>query len=349
MRLSHLLRSLAFAAGVLALTLPAAALHAENRLTLTGAGASFPSPLYQRWFRDYFRAHPEVQVDYQALGSGAGIANFIEGRLDFAGSDLRLTPEDVARVEGGVVQIPMTAGAVVMAYNLPGVEGLRLSREALAGIFLGKVERWDHPLIRASNEGVELPSAPITVVTRVDSSGTSFIVTRHLSAISPELAEAVGVSMSPEWPGILKERGALIRGRGNGGVAAYIKSVPGAVGYVQYTYAQHTNMQMASLQNQAGEFVPASSEAFDAAVASFRAELDPTDLADPRAAGAYPILTLSWLIARRAYDDPRKAEVLRDVIRYCLTDGQEVAALLGYIPLTEAAVRAIMERVERIE
>jgi phosphate transport system substrate-binding protein len=227
-------------------------LMAGQVVKLTGAGASFPAPLYQRWFRDYFLAHTNVHVDYQAIGSGGGIANFIEGRLDFAGSDLPMTVAQADRVEGGGVQIPMTAGAVVMVYNLPGVDGLKLPREAVAGIFLGKVERWNDPIIRAANAGVELPDRPITVVARAGSSGTTYVTTRHLSAISEEFAKTVGVTMTPVWPKILKERGALIRGQGNGGVAAYIKAVPGSIGYVQYAYGHLTNMQMASLQNQAG-------------------------------------------------------------------------------------------------
>jgi phosphate transport system substrate-binding protein len=322
---------------------------AADVIKLSGAGASFPAPLYQRWARDYFLAHPDVRVDYQAIGSGGGIENFIGGRLDFAGSDLPLTEEGAAQVEGGIVQLPMAAGAVVMTYNLPGIEGLRLSREAIAAIFLGKIAAWNDPLIAGANPGVTLPDTPVIVVARADASGTTFVATRHLSAISAEFAETVGATMAPVWPQALKDRGALIRGKGNGGVAAYVKAVPGAIGYVQYAYAYLTDMQMASLQNQAGDYVAARSESFGAAVKSFREELDLTEVADPRGPGAYPILTLSWLIARRDYDDDRKAMALKDVIRYALTEGQQVAGLLGYIPLSEQSVRLLLQQVDLID
>lgn len=321
---------------------------AADVIRLTGAGASFPAPIYQRWFRDYYRDHPNVHVDYQEIGSGAGVQNLIQGRVDFAGSDQPVTDAEAAAIDGGVVQLPMTAGAVVMAYNLPGIDGLRLTREAIAAIFLGRVARWNAPLIAASNPGVEMPDLAITVVARADSSGTSYVATRHLSAISEELASTVGTTMTPVWPKQLKERGALLRGQGNGGAAAYIRAVPGAIGYVQYAYAYLTDMQMASLQNQSGAFVPPRSESFRAAVASFRADLDPSQIADPRGAGSYPILTLSWLIARKDLEE-QKAEVLADVLRYGLTDGQQVAERLGYIPLSTESVQRILQKVAELD
>jgi phosphate transport system substrate-binding protein len=336
------------AAAVLVLASLCSSPMAADAIRLTGAGASFPAPLYQRWFRDYFLAHPEVRVDYQAIGSGGGVANFVEGRLDFAGSDLPLTAAEAEKVAGGVVQLPIAAGAVVVVYNLEGIDGLRLSREAVAGIFLGQVGRWNDPLIRAANPEIALPDAPITLVARADSSGTTYVLTRHLGAVSEEFADTVGVTMTPVWPETLKGRGALIRGQGNGGVAAYVKAVPGAIGYVQYSYGHLTNMQMASLQNQAGEFVAPRSESFAAAVQSFRAELDLSHVADPRGPGSYPILTLSWLIARKDYPDA-KAEALRDVVRYALTEGQKVADLLGYIPLTQQAIGLLLQQVDFIE
>jgi phosphate transport system substrate-binding protein len=218
----------------------------------------------------------------------------------------------------------------------------------VAGIFLGEVTHWNDPLIRVTNPGIELPQMPITLVARADSSGTSYVMTWHLSAISDEFAKAVGVTMTPVWPKVLKSRGALIRGQGNGGVAAYVKAVPGSIGYVRYAYGHLTNMQMACLQKQAGEFVAPRGESFAAAVESFRKELDLTHVADPRGPGSYPILTLSWLIARKDYEG-EKAEVLKDVIRYALTEGQKVADLLGYIPLTEQAVRLLLQQVEFVE
>ena len=341
-------RWLSFALAALAMTaLPHASFAAET-IKIVGAGASFPAPLYLRWFRDYYLAHPNVQIDYQAIGSGGGIANLINGTIDFAGSDLPMTAEDAARIPGGIVQIPLTAGAIVIAYNLPGVDGLKLSREAIAGIFLGKIARWNDPLIVANNPGATLPDLPIFVVARGDASGTSFVTARHLDAISEEFENTVGVEMNPAWPKALKERGALIRGLGNGGVAAYIQAIPGSIGYLQYSYAQLTNMQMAQLQNRAGEFVAPNGESFRAAIESFRADLDLSEVADPKGDGSYPILSLSWLVVRKDQPDD-KAEVMKDVIRYALTDGQQVADLLGYIPLTDDAVKIIREKVETIQ
>ncbi len=316
MPLIRIFPSLTYAVCVLMLSSLCSPLMATDNIKLTGAGASFPSPLYQRWFRDYYLAHPNVRVDYQAIGSGAGVNNFIDGRLDFAESDLPLTDEQAVKVEGGIMQLPMTAGAAVLAYHLPGIDNLRLSRAAVTGIFLGKVSRWNDPIISAANTGVKLQDLAITLVARADSSGTTYVMTRHLSAISEEFARTVGITMTPAWPERLKERGALIRGQGNGGVAAYVKAVPGAIGYVQYAYAHLTDIPVASLQNQAGEFVPPSSESFRAAVESFKAKLDNPNVADPRGPESYPILTLSWLIARKDYSD-EKAEALKDVIRYC--------------------------------
>ncbi|CRI67274.1 Phosphate ABC transporter, periplasmic phosphate-binding protein [Thiocapsa sp. KS1] len=316
---------------------------ASDVITITGAGASFPAPLYQRWFRDYFLAHPNVQVDYQAIGSGPGVNSFIGGRLDFAGSDQPLTGELAERAGANVVQLPMTAGAVVITYNLPGIDDLKLSRDALAGIFLGQVVRWNDPLIRAANPGVELPDLPIVVVARVDASGTSLVMTRHLSAISEAFAKQVGESMSPDWPAPLQERGGLIRGNGNGGVATFVQATVGAIGYVQYAYAHLPNMQMASVENREGEFVSAGSDSFRAAVESFRAKLDPSQLTDPEGAGAYPILALSWLVTRPGGDDA-KSQAMRDVLRYALTDGQAEASKLGYIPLSEEAAALILKQ-----
>lgn len=328
---------------ILALALLAPAVPASDLIRINGAGASFPAPLYLRWFRDYYQAHPNVLVDYQAIGSGAGIANLIQGRFDFAGSDEPLTETTVEQLGEEWAQIPMVAGAIVMAYHLPGIDELKLSREALAAIFLGEATRWNDPLISAANPGVALPDLPIVVVARVDSSGTSLLVTRHLSAISETFADHVGSALKPVWPKVLQDRGGLIRGNGNGGVARLVQAVPGAIGYVQYAYAHLSGIPMASLQNETGAFVPPNETSFQATLASFRAELDLSDLADPKGTESYPILALSWLIVPRPADDA-KGQALRQVLRYALTEGQKDAAPLGYIPLSPAAVEQIMER-----
>ena len=317
-------------------------LMAKDVIKLTGAGASFPAPLYLRWFRDYYLAHPDSQVDYQAIGSGAGINNFIDRRIDFAGSDLPMKPEEIDQVKGGVIQIPITAGAIVLGFNIPGIENLRLSRDALAGIFLGTIARWNDPRIASTNPDLELPDLHITVVTRADSSGTSHVMSRHLAAISKQFADTVGIAMSPNWPEALKKRGALIKGHGNGGVAAMVQAIPGAIGYMQYSYAYVTHLPIASVENQHGEYVAPASESFRAAVEALRAEMDKDLIHDPPGAGSYPILSLSWLIVHKTYQDEAKYAAMKDVIQYCLTEGQNISDKLGYIPLTEEAVDRIM-------
>lgn len=340
MTLSPLIRSLSIAVVAAIMTTLGSASLAADQVKIVGAGASFPAPIYLRWVRDYYLAHPDVRIDYQAIGSGGGIANLINGMLDFAGSDVPMKPEDAAKVPGGVVQLPMTAGAVVIAYNLPGIDDLRLSREAVSGIFMGRIAQWSDPLIAAANPGVELPDQPIVVVARGDASGTSFVTTRQLGAMSHDFAENVGVGMNPDWPKALKERGALVRGLGNGGVAAYIRAIPGSIGYLQYAYAHLGRMQMAQLQDRAGELVPPRGE-------SFRADLDLSAVSAPKGDGSYPFLSLSWMILRKDYPD-EKAAVIKDFLRYALTDGQRVAEPLGYIPLPDSAVKAILEKTQQI-
>lgn len=324
---------------------PSAAPAAET-VRLVGGGASFPAPLYQRWFRDYYLAHPGVQVDYQALGSGAGVTNLLAGRFDFAGSDVRLDADALGEVEGSLIQIPMTAGAVVLAYHVPGVEDLRLSRDALAGIFLGTVSRWNDPSIAATNDGADLPDLAITVVARAETSGTSHAFTRHLSAVSPDFAERVGVTADPAWPQALTERGALVRAQGSGGAAAFVKSIPGAIGYLPYAYAHFSDLPIAALQNREGKLVAADAKSFAAAVAALKAEMDPAQVADPGGEESYPILAVSWLLIPRALQDPAKGQALGDLVRYCLTEGQKLSGTLGYIPFSEATVARLLERLE---
>ncbi|MCP5197117.1 MAG: phosphate ABC transporter substrate-binding protein PstS [Gammaproteobacteria bacterium] len=325
--------------------LPLVAIAADV-IRVNGAGASFPAPLYQRWFRDYYLAHPEVMVDYQAIGSGAGMTNLLKKRLDFAGSDLAMSEQEMVETDVPVVQIPMTAGAVVLIYHLEGIDRLRLSREAVAGIFLGTVTHWNDPLIAAANPGVMLPKNPIALVTRADSSGTTFVMTRHLSAISQNFSEQVGVTMTPQWPDALKKRGALLRANGNGGVTALVRAIPGSVGYTQYAYAYHSDISMAMLQNKDGQFVAPNDESFKAAVQSFREEMNPKNLPDPQGAGSYPILTLSWLVVRKDIDDEVTRKALREVIEYGLTEGQTISAKLGYIPLNKEAIKLILEHAQ---
>ncbi|HCS90816.1 MAG TPA: phosphate ABC transporter substrate-binding protein PstS [Chromatiaceae bacterium] len=305
--------------------------NSTNRapIKLIGDGASFPAPLYLRWFRDYYKLHPTIRVDYQSTSSAGGIKDLIGGRVDFAGSDVRLDKQQQAQVPGGVRQVPMTAGAIVLVYHLDGIADLNLSRASVIGILTGRIQRWNDAPIVADNPDVALPDDPITLVVRGDGSGTTFHLTQHLSQASSEFAQTIGVTMSPNWPNSLKQRGALIRGKGNDGVAAFVRAIPGSIGYVQYAYGYLTGMSMAALQNRAGNLVAPGRASFEAALDAITT--DPNAIADPDGDGSYPIIAVSWLLFRNQADDPAKRQALLDVIDYALGPGQQVSEQLGYI------------------
>jgi len=313
-----------------------------NAVRLQGAGASFPAPLYLKWFKSYGAAHPNVQIDYQSIGSGNGVKNFMDKTVDFAASDAAMKPEDMAKVPDGVQLLPMTAGSIVLAYNLPDVKELKLTRDAYVGIFDGKITKWNDPRITKDNPGEKLPDQPINVVVRADGSGTTFVFTKHLSAISDEFAKTVGVNTQPNWP-------VGTKSKGNEGVTASIMTTPGSIGYVEYGYAHSQNLHAAMLQNKVGNFVSATTDSAKAALAS--TEL-PSDLiawvSDPTASDAYPIVTYTWMILYKKYPDKDKLDALKGVVMYGLTDGQKESEALGYVPLpsnvvdkAKAAVQAL--------
>jgi phosphate transport system substrate-binding protein len=316
---------------------------ANGAITLQGTGATFPAPLYQKWFTEYNKTHPDVQINYQALGSGAGIKQFQQHLVDFGASDAAMTDEEMAAVKDGVVLLPMTAGAIVLAYNLPdGPSELKLSREAYVGIFLGKITRWDDPAVAKSNPGAKLPPTKITVVVRSDGSGTTFVFTSHLSAISYAWKSGPGAGKSVNFP-------AAVAGKGNAGVTALIKETPGAIGYVEYGYAVQTKMPMASLENKSGQYVKASLTSGKDALASVQL---PANLrawiTDPAGAQAYPIVTYTWLLCYKKYKDPQTAATLKSVIEYGLTTGQTFSVDLGYIPLPPNVVSAVNQALAEI-
>ncbi|MHB8202134.1 MAG: phosphate ABC transporter substrate-binding protein PstS [Desulfomonilaceae bacterium] len=310
---------------------------------LTGAGATFPAPLYSKWFKDYHGLHQNVQVDYQSVGSGSGIKNFINKTVDFGASDAAMTPEEIAKVDVGAQLLPMTAGSIVLSYNLKGVPELKLSREAYAGIFLGKVKKWNDPLIAKANPGVKLPDSPIHVVVRADGSGTSFVFTKHLSAISPEWAKNPGFGTMPNWP-------VGTRSKGNEGVTASITTTPGAIGYLEYGYAKGQNLPMVELENKAGKFIKPTNESAQAALAAV--ELPENLIAwlpDPQGEKSYPIVTYTWLLCYKQYSDPKKVEALKSVIEYGLTVGQKSSEQLGYVPLPQNVVSKVRAALNNIQ
>jgi len=315
-------------------------------LRIIGSGASFPFPLYATWFKDFSKKTPGATVDYQAKGSGAGIQDLTNKTVDFAASDAAMTPAEIAKVADGVVLLPMTAGEIVLAYNIPGAEkGLKLPRDVYPDIFLGNITRWNDPRLVAANPDIKLPDLPITVVRRSDSSGTTFVFTKHLSAISPAFAEKVGTGTNVQWP----QSDKIVAAPKNDGVTATIKQTPGSIGYIEYGYAKLTKANVAILQNKAGKFVPAGSEGGAIALASAKM---PDDLiawvSDPEAAEAYPIVSFTWMLFNQK-QDPAKAEILRKLVAYGLTDGQKMADAMGYIPLPPSVAEKVLAASAKIQ
>ena len=320
---------------------------------LNGSGASFPFPIYSKWFKDFSAENEEVRVDYQAKGSGAGIQDLINGTVDFAASDAAMNEEEMAKVEQGVVLLPLTAGQVVLAYNLDGVEELRLPRDVYPRIFTGDITKWNDEAIAAANPDVELPDADITVVVRSDSSGTTYVFSGHLSAIDESFSEQIGQAKSPQWP----QTQSFVKAPKNDGITATIKQTPGAIGYIEYGYAKLTDAPTALLENASGNFVAPSAESGSAALESAEfsggtlPDSDVPDLVawvwDPQGEESYPIVTFTWLLAYAEQDDD-KAEALRDLVEYALDEGQQSADELGYIPLPEPVREKVRAAVEDI-
>jgi phosphate transport system substrate-binding protein len=304
---------------------------------LQGSGASFPAPLYNKWFKLYYEAHPDVRVDYQSVGSGAGVKAVQDKTVDFGASDAAMSTEEIAKVDVGVQLLPMTAGSIVLAYNLDGVDGLKLSRDAYAGIFLGKVTKWNDPGISSTNPGLKLPDLNINVVVRADSSGTSFVFSKHLSAISGDFAKNPGTDKMPNWT-------VGTKSKGNEGVSESISTTPGSIGYLEYGFAKNIKMKMAWLQNKAGKYVEPTAASGKAAMAA--GGKMPANLVmwnpDPVGDEVYPIVTYTWIMIYKKYADPKKSAALKQVLTYCLTDGQKESEALGYIPLPSDVVEAAM-------
>lgn len=315
-------------------------------LTITGAGATFPAPLYQNWFVLLNRLVPLLQVNYQSVGSGAGIEQFTAGNVDFGASDIAMSDEQIGAVSRGVLLLPVTAGSIVYAYNLPGVEGLKLSRETYVDITLGRITRWNDPKIIADNPGLTLPDTAITFVHRSDGSGTTGVLTKHLSDISEEWSKVVGQGTAVQWGPL---GGRFLGGRGNEGVTATIMQNQGAIGYVEYGFAKKNNISMVSLQNKEGQFITPSEEAGTNALANVELpENLRAFITDPPGENSYPIVTYSWILAYAKYDDPNKAIAMEAIIQYALTYGQDVASDLGYIPLPKNVIETVAKVADQI-
>lgn len=291
-------------------------------VTLNGAGATFPKPLYDRYF-DAFKKETGIQVNYEGIGSGGGIKQYIADTVDFAGSDAYPKLEESSQMKKGLVTVPTAGGAVAVVYNLPGVTNLKLSRSVLPAIFLGEIRSWNDPKIAKDNPGAKLPNRPIRLAVRSDGSGTTNIFTRHLAAISPEFKSKISPGTTPTW------LANPLTGKGNPGVAAIVQQTEGAIGYVESAYAEQNKLTTAQLQNKAGQFVsPTLAEANKALTAiKFTPEFNVTGAEDP--AQGYPIVGTTWLLIKTQYD-PQKADAVKKMVTWILTKGQEINKELGY-------------------
>lgn len=312
----------------------------SGTVTLVGAGATFPFPLYARWFNAYGQEHP-VRINYQSLGSGAGIRQFTEGTVDFGASDAPMSDEEIARIPEGVLNLPTVLGAVVLTYNLPELQQpLQLDGSTIAEIFLGNITRWNDARIQQLNPGVTLPDRAILPVHRSDGSGTTYVFTDYLSSVSPVWRERVGTGTAVRWP-------TGLGGKGNEGVTGQVRQTEGSIGYVEQVYARQNNLPMASVRNRSGRFVAPSLEATTAAAAGIEQRVEQqgdfrVSIVDPAGADAYPIASWTYLLLRRHMPDCTKARALAGVIEWVLTRGDDHARELYYAPLPESVQQDVL-------
>jgi len=312
--------------------------------TLNGAGATFPYPMYSKWFSEYHKLHPDIQINYQSIGSGGGIRQVINGTVDFGASDGPMTDDMLKEAKTKILHMPTVLGADVPAYNIPGVSAeLKFTPEALAGIFLGKITKWNDKAITGANPGVNLPDKDIIVVHRSDGSGTTYIWTDYLSKISPEWQSEAGTGTSVKWP-----RG--LGGKGNEGVAGSIRQLQGSIGYVELIYAVQNSITYGSVKNAAGNFVKASLESVTAAAAS--APKMPADfrvsITNAPGKDAYPISSFTWLLIPAQSKDAAHGKILADFLNWMVTDGQKMTAALSYAPLPEGVVQKEKEAIKQV-
>ncbi|MBI3790471.1 MAG: phosphate ABC transporter substrate-binding protein PstS [Gemmatimonadetes bacterium] len=307
---------------------------------LTGAGATFPYPLYSRWFADY-AARTGVRINYQSIGSGGGIRQLLERTVDFGASEAPATDEELARAKGGaVLQLPLVAGAVAIVYNLPGItEPLKLTGDLVADLFLGKVARWNDARVQALNPGVALPDQPVLVVFRADPSGSGYVLGDYLSHVSPAWKAGPGTHKELAWP-------VGLGAKGNEGLAGQLKLTPYAIGFVEFAYARQNGLSVAALRNKAGQFVLPSRAGIAAALAPVAARGGASDdfrisIVDGDAPAAYPICTLSWILLYREPPDPARGRKLADFMRWALHSGRAAAEELDYQPLPDALVARV--------
>ncbi len=322
----------------------ALALPVMGQTQLNGAGATFPYPMYSKWFSDYNKLHPDVQINYQSIGSGGGIRQVLNGTVDFGASDGPMTDEQLKEAKTKILHLPTVLGADVPAYNIPGVSGeIKFTPEALAGIFLGKIQNWNDPALTKVNPGVNLPNQQIIVVHRSDGSGTTYIFTDYLSKVSKEWEATVGKGTSVKWP-------VGLGGKGNEGVAGQIRQLQGSIGYVELIYAVQNKIAYGSVQNAAGNFVKASLDSVTEAAASSPKMPADFRVSITNAPGktAYPISSFTWLLVPVQAKDPNKGKIIADFLNWMVTDGQKMTNELSYAPLPQNVVEKVKAAIKQI-
>jgi phosphate transport system substrate-binding protein len=317
----------------------------DSEVRLQGAGATFPNPIYQKWFSEYNKANPNLKFDYQSIGSGGGIKQISERTVDFGGSDAPMKDEELKTAKGEILHIPTVLGADVITYNLPGVTAeLKLTPETIAGIFLGQITKWNDPHVAASNPGVSLPPSEITVVHRSDGSGTTFVFTDYLSKVSPEWKAKVGAGTSVNWP-------AGLGAKGNEGVTGQVKQSPNSIGYVELIYAEQNKLPYALVKNSGGEFIRPSLDSITAAAAG-AAEQMPDDLrvsiTNAPGKDAYPISAFTYLLVYKEQQNEAKGKALVDFLWWAIHDGEQMAKDLLYAPLPSEVVKKAEQKINSI-
>ena len=312
--------------------------------TLNGAGATFPYPMYSKWFSEYNKLHPDVQINYQSIGSGGGIRQVLSQTVDFGASDGPMSDDQLSQAKVKILHIPTVMGAVVPAYNVPGITGeLKFTPQVLADIFLNKITSWDNAAIAKANPGVKLPNTPIIVIHRSDGSGTTFIFTDYLSKVSKEWETTVGKGTSVKWP-------IGLGGKGNEGVAGQVRQLPGAIGYVELIYAVQNNIPYGSVQNAAGQFLKASLEGVTEAAATVKTMPADFRVSITNAPGktAYPISSFTWLLIPVQAKDPKNGKILADFLNWMVTDGQKMTTQLAYAPLPDNVAEKVKAAIKQV-
>jgi phosphate transport system substrate-binding protein len=323
----------------LALAVPALA-----QTTLNGAGATFPYPMYSKWFSEYHKLHPDIQINYQSIGSGGGIRQVLAGTVDFGASDGPMTDEQLSQAKTKILHVPTVLGAVVPAYNIPGVSAeIKFTPQALAGIFLGKITTWNDPAIASANPGIKLPGDQIIVVHRSDGSGTTYIWTDYLSKVSPGWQSQVGKGTSVKWP-------VGLGGKGNEGVAGMIRQMTGSIGYIELIYAVQNNIPYGVVRNAAGNFMKASLQSVTAAAGSVKSMPADFRVSITNAPGqdAYPISSFTWLLIPAQSKDPAKGKILADFLNWMVGDGQKMTAELTYAPLPANVAEKVRAEIKQV-